>query len=58
MQKLTRTLYIIYDGLGEAYMLNGNKVLAIENFKKSLKLNPKDTNAEDLLKKLNAQNDK
>ncbi len=51
-------LYIIYDGLGEAYMLNGNKVLAIENFKKSLKLNPKDTNAEDLLKKLNAQNDK
>ena len=47
--------YIIYDGLGEAYMLIGNKELAIENFQKSLKLNPKDTNAEDLLNKLNAK---
>jgi len=44
--------FIIYDGLGEAYMLNGDKELAIESFGKSLKINPKDTNAEELLKKL------
>jgi hypothetical protein len=44
--------FIIYDGLGEAYMVNGNKDLAIENFNKALKINPNDTNAADLLKKL------
>ena len=44
--------YIICDGLGEAYMLNGNKELAIENFEKSLKINPNDTNAKDLIEKL------
>lgn len=47
--------FIIYDGLGEAYMLKGDKESAIESFGKALKLNPKDTNAEDLLKKLNAK---
>jgi hypothetical protein len=36
-------------------MLKGDKESAIESFGKALKLNPKDTNAEDLLKKLNAK---
>jgi tetratricopeptide (TPR) repeat protein len=47
--------YIIYDGLGEAYMLNGNNGPAIRCFAKALKINPKDTNAQDLLNKLNAK---
>ena len=43
----------VYDGLGEAFMKNGNKELAIENYGKSLELNPKNSNAADMLKKLN-----
>lgn len=42
----------VYDSLGEAYMLNGEKELAIANYKKSLELNPKNTNATRMLKKL------
>lgn len=41
-----------YDSLGEGYMMNGDKELAIENYKKSLELNPKNTNAVAMLKKL------
>jgi tetratricopeptide (TPR) repeat protein len=41
-----------YDSLGEGYMMNGDKQLAIENYKKSLELNPKNTNAVAMLKKL------
>lgn len=41
-----------YDSLGEAYMENGDKQLAIQNYKKSLELNPKNTNAAEKLKKL------
>ncbi|MGH7455370.1 MAG: tetratricopeptide repeat protein, partial [bacterium] len=41
-----------YDSLGEAYMLNGDKELAIKNYKKSLELNPKNANAVAMLKKL------
>ncbi len=44
-----------YDSLGEAYMTNGDKELAITNFKKSLELNPKNTNAVEMLKKLEAK---
>jgi CubicO group peptidase (beta-lactamase class C family) len=43
-----------YDSLGEAYMENGDKNLAIQNYKKSLELNPKNTGAVDKLKKLEA----
>jgi tetratricopeptide (TPR) repeat protein len=39
------------DSLGEGYMMNGDKELAIENYKKSLELNPKNTNAVAMLKK-------
>lgn len=42
----------VYDSLGEAYMTNGNKELAIVNYKKSLELDPKNNNAITMLKKL------
>src|SRR5438132_3566386 len=34
-----------YDSLGEAYLVHGDKEMAIGNYKKSLELNPKNTNA-------------
>jgi CubicO group peptidase (beta-lactamase class C family) len=43
-----------YDSLGEAYMANGDKSLAIQNYKKSLELNPKNAGAVEALKKLEA----
>lgn len=42
----------VYDSLGEAYMKVGKKDLAIENYKKSLEINPLNSNAEEMLKKL------
>jgi tetratricopeptide (TPR) repeat protein len=45
----------VYDSLGEAYMDDGNKPLAIANYQKSLQLNPKNGGAVVMLKKLNAQ---
>jgi Tetratricopeptide repeat len=42
----------VYDSLAEAYMTNGDKELAIANYKKSLELNPGNTNATEMLKKL------
>ena len=44
----------VYDSLAEAYMKNGEKTAAIENYEKSLKLDPANTNAVDMLKKLRA----
>lgn len=41
-----------YDSLGEAYMLDGNKDLAIKNYERSVELNPKNTNGVETLKKL------
>ena len=41
-----------YDSLGEAYMVSGNKELAILNYKKSLELNPQNTNATSMLKRI------
>jgi CubicO group peptidase (beta-lactamase class C family) len=41
-----------YDSLGEAYMIAGQKELAIQNYEKSLELNPENTNGVDMLKKL------
>ncbi|HEX5875999.1 MAG TPA: serine hydrolase [Pyrinomonadaceae bacterium] len=41
-----------YDSLGEAYMRINDRNLAIANYKKSLELNPKNTNAVAMLKKL------
>jgi CubicO group peptidase (beta-lactamase class C family) len=42
----------VYDSLGEAYMASGEKELAIANYKKSLELNPKNTQGAEQLKKL------
>jgi CubicO group peptidase (beta-lactamase class C family) len=42
----------VYDSLGEAYMDNGDKDLAIQNYEKSLELDPRNNNAADTLKKL------
>jgi Flp pilus assembly protein TadD len=44
----------VYDSLGEAYMDDGNKPLAIANYQKSLELNPKNHGAVTMLQKLNA----
>ena len=41
-----------YDSLGEAYLINGNKKQAIENYEQSIKLNPQNTNGKDFLEKL------
>ncbi len=42
----------VYDSLAEAYMVNGDKELSIKNYKQSLKLNPGNSNAVEMLKKL------
>ena len=42
----------VYDSLGEAYMDDGNKPLAIANYQQSLQLNPKNTNGAKILQKL------
>ncbi len=44
-----------YDSLGEAYLAAGERELAIKNYKKSLELNPQNTNAVDALKRIEEQ---
>ena len=44
-----------YDSLAEAYMMNGNKELAIKNYERSLELNPANSNAVEMLRKLKAK---
>lgn len=44
-----------YDSLGEAYMTNGDKELAIAAYKKSLALHPQNPNGAKMLKKLESQ---
>ena len=44
-----------YDSLGEAHMKSGDKKQAIRNYEKALKLNPKNENAMERLKKLRAK---
>ena len=46
----------VYDSLGEAYLKDGQEELAIENYKKSLELNPNNTNAQKVLKNLKEDN--
>jgi tetratricopeptide (TPR) repeat protein len=41
-----------YDSLGEAYMKNGDTEKAIQNYKKSLELNPNNNNAVRMLEQL------
>lgn len=42
----------VYDSLGEAYMIKGDKVNAILNYEKSLELNPDNQNAKDMIAKM------
>ena len=42
----------VYDSLGEAYMRSGDRQQAAENYRKSLALNPENTNAAEQLKRL------
>ena len=42
----------VYDSVAEAYEANGNRELAISNYKRSLALDPKNTNAAQQLKRL------
>ena len=44
-----------FDSLGEAYMKHGDKELAIKNYKQSLELDPANSNALNMLEKLNKQ---
>ncbi len=44
-----------YDTLGEIYLHSGDKVHAIENYEKSLELNPDNQNGKAMLKKLKQQ---
>ena len=43
-----------YDSLAEAYMAKGDRQAAAENYRQSLALNPENTNATQMLKKLEA----
>jgi tetratricopeptide (TPR) repeat protein len=43
-----------YDSLGEAYAMIKNPELALENYSKSLELNPNNTNAAEMIKKIKA----
>jgi hypothetical protein len=42
----------VYDSLGGAYMKKGNKELAIQNYQKSIELNPDNVNGKEKLKEL------
>jgi CubicO group peptidase (beta-lactamase class C family) len=44
-----------YDSLGEAYAAAGERDLAVQNYRKSLELNPQNANAVERLKKLEAK---
>jgi CubicO group peptidase (beta-lactamase class C family) len=44
-----------FDSLGEAYMINGDRELSVENYQKSLALNPSNTNALEMLRRLRGQ---
>ncbi|MEH0157278.1 serine hydrolase [Limibacter armeniacum] len=46
------TSYDAFDSLGEAYMMSGDIKKSIENYKKSLELNPENTNAKEKIKEL------
>ena len=45
----------LYDSLGEAYYINKQYDLALENYKKSIELNPNNTNAKTMIEKINTK---
>lgn len=50
--------YNVYDSMGEAYMKNGDKQLAIDNYKKAIEINPNNINSHDMLEKLGVKIEK
>jgi CubicO group peptidase (beta-lactamase class C family) len=44
----------VYDSLGEAYLANGNKELAMESYRRSVELNPQNGSGREALNKLKA----
>jgi tetratricopeptide (TPR) repeat protein len=44
-----------YDSLGEAYMVAGELALAIENYERSIELNPDNTNGKAMLERIRAE---
>lgn len=48
----------VYDSLGEAYMINGDLDLAIDNYEKSLELNPNNKNANKMIEKIKDSEEK
>ena len=44
-----------YDSLGEAYLAAGYTSLSVENYKKSLELDPENENAREVLKRIQRQ---
>ncbi len=47
--------YNAWDSLGEIYMILGEDMLAIESYERSLELYPKNTNAEEMIKKISVK---
>ncbi len=45
----------VYDSLGEAYMVNGDKELAIRNYQRAVELNPQNSNGIEMLKRLKSK---
>jgi tetratricopeptide (TPR) repeat protein len=45
----------VYDSLGEVYVLDGNKELAIKNYRRSVELDPKNKNGIEKLRSLEKQ---
>jgi tetratricopeptide (TPR) repeat protein len=45
----------VYDSLAEAYMMGGDKELAILNYEKSIAINPNNANGAAMLKKLKGE---
>ena len=45
----------VYDSLGEAYLANGDKELAITNYRKSVELDPRNANGIETLRKLQSK---
>ncbi len=52
--KLYPDSWNVYDSLGEGYMVLGETRLGLENYEKSVKLNPDNSNGIEMIKKLKA----
>lgn len=51
--KLFSEISNTYDSLGEAYLISGNKELALENYKKAFEINPENKNVERIINEIN-----